>query len=130
VVVHYTDELLARGARGGRRAAKATAGELRTAGEKTAHAVVFVGYGALNLAEGTIASVDRAARTVAVDSAKGTREVFQFGEGCTINTVHGIERAAEASATALKKGARAVIYYTEEGGHKVVHAIDAVAHAA
>ena len=129
VVVHYTEAAGKTAERAGRQAAEATGRGVRDAGEKTAEAVVFVGNATVKVAEGTVTTVDRAAKTIAIDTAKGTRELFRLGEDCTINTAHGVERAATASGRALEKGARAVVYYTEEGGQKVIHAIDTVAHA-
>ena len=127
-MVHYTEAAAKSTERTGARAAEATSQGLRDAGEKTAEAVVLVGRGAIKLAEGTVVSVDRAAKTVSVETASGTRELFRLGEDCTINTGHRIERAAAASERALEKGARAAFYYTEEGGQKVIHAIDTAAH--
>jgi hypothetical protein len=128
VVVHYTDEAVTTAAKAGAAGATDAGKDLRTAGEKTAHAVVFVGDATLHLSEGAVVSVDRAGRTVAIESAKGAREVFQIGEDCTISTARGVERFATASGHTFRKGAQVVLYYSEEGGRKVVHAVDEVGH--
>jgi hypothetical protein len=129
IIVHYADDAV-RDAEGvGSRAARAAETDVRKAGEKTARAVVFIGSGTIQVAEGTIATVDRTAKTVGIDTARGTREVFRLGEDCTINTAHGVGRATTDSGRALKKGAKAVVYYTDRGGKKIVHAIDEVRHA-
>jgi hypothetical protein len=128
VVVHYTDEGARRAGRAGARAAEDGRKDVREGGEKTAHAVAVVGKETVSLAEGTIVAVDRGARTVAIDTARGTREVFRLGEGYTIDAAHGIERVAADSGRAVARGAHVVVYYTERGGEKIAHGIDEAVH--
>jgi len=87
------------------------------------------GGASLDLAIGTVVTFDRAAKTLEVNTADGTRQLFQLGEYCTINTARGVEEAVTAQAHVLKKGGLVVLYFTQEGGQKVVRAIDEISHS-
>ena len=103
---------------------------VRYTADNVAQSIVLTGGASLDLAIGTVVTFDRAAKTLEVNTADGTRQLFQLGEYCTINTARGVEEAVTAQAQVLKKGGLVVLYFTQEGGQKVVRAIDEISHSA
>jgi hypothetical protein len=95
-----------------------------------ARSIVLTGGAAFDLAIGTVVTFDRTAKTLLVTSVDGTKQLFQLGEYCTINTARGVEEVLTTSGHVLKKGGLVVLYFSEESGRKVVRAIDEISHSA
>jgi hypothetical protein len=103
---------------------------VRYTDDKMARSIVLTGGAAFDLAIGTVVTFDRTAKTLLVTSVDGTKQLFQLGEYCTINTARGVEEVLTTSGHVLKKGGLVVLYFSEESGRKVVRAIDEISHSA
>jgi hypothetical protein len=81
---------------------------------KTAVEVDHVAKDGLKVTEGTVSTIDRGAKTMAVKTADGTEETFKL-----------TDRAAVAGAkdvgAGVKKASKVTVYYTEESGKKIAH---------
>lgn len=86
--------------------------------EKTAVGVDDLGKGTVEVGEGTVTGVDKAARTVTIKAEDGTESTYHVAKDATIDTGHGIAKGSELVA---KKGEKATVHYTDEAGKKVVH---------
>jgi len=135
VTLHFTDSTSVRGL-GPQRGAPMLAGEegmevvVRYTAGNVAQSIVLTGDVSFDLAIGTVVTFDRTAKTLLVTTTDGTRQLFQLGEYCTINTARGVEEAVSTQGHVLKKGGLVVLYFTQENGHKVVRAIDEISHTA
>lgn len=77
---------------------------------ETAQEVDRVGEGGLKVAEGTVSSIDRGGKVLAVKTADGTVATYKI-------TDHAVEDAGKGA----EKASKVTVYYTEEGGKKIVH---------
>jgi hypothetical protein len=82
--------------------------------EKTAVEVDNVGKDGLKETEGTISTIDRGTKTIAVKTADGTVQTFKIAD-------HATEDAGKDIAKGTEKTAKVTVYYTEEAGKKVAH---------
>jgi hypothetical protein len=78
--------------------------------EKTAQEMDRVGDGGLKVAEGTVSTIDRGAKTLAVKTADGAEATYRISSNAVVDTGKGVEKAGKVT-----------VYYTEEGGKKVAH---------
>jgi glutamate synthase domain-containing protein 3 len=78
--------------------------------EETVVEVDKVGDKGLQRTEGTIKTVDRAGKTLVVETADGTERTFRL-------TGH----AAADAGKDLESGSKVVVYSTESGGKKIAH---------
>lgn len=77
---------------------------------------------------GTVKTVDKGAKTVAVKTADGTEHTFHF-IGKTV--AHGAKATAGGTKDAfegMKEGDEVVVHYTEKGAVKTAHEVDHVGH--
>lgn len=134
VTLHFTDATSVRGL-GPLRGAPMLAGEegmevvVRYTDDKVVQSIVLTGGVSFDLTIGTVVTFDRTAKTLLVTTTDGTRQLFQLGEYCTINTARGVEETVTTPGHVLKKGGLVVLYFTQEGGQKVVRAIDEISHS-
>lgn len=70
---------------------------------------------------GSIETIDKTAKTVAVKTADGTVETIKW-TGKT--TVHGAKDVAKAADFAGREGSHVVVHYTVEGSEKTAHAFE------
>lgn len=82
--------------------------------ERTVEAVDHIGKDGLKTSTYTVHKIDRARRTMAVETEKGARE-----------TLHLTAAAARDAGEDLEKGSdkvgKVTVYYSEEGGKKIVY---------
>jgi hypothetical protein len=122
---HFADRTAVHGSEAAAKGTRAAFHGLREGGEvvvhytrrgteQTADEIDYVGKGGLKVGEGIVRNIDRAARTLTVQSASGGEETFQLSE-----------RAAQDAGKDIGKGSgkseKLVVYYTGEAGHKVAH---------
>ncbi|HXW89484.1 MAG TPA: hypothetical protein VEK33_02970, partial [Terriglobales bacterium] len=132
-VFKYTEKTTVHVAKEGGESAKAGAIDTYMAGKEGTHAVVrYTGKGAeetathvedlgknsLQVSEGTVTHIDRAARTVTIRTEDGTEDTYHVAKHATIDTERGITKNSELIA---KKGEKVTVHYTEEAGEKIVH---------
>jgi hypothetical protein len=135
VTFHFNDVTVVRGL-GPQRSPSMLASEegmdvvVRYSDEKIAASILLTRGATVDLAIGTIVTVNQASKTISVTTADGEHEMFQLGEDCKIYTAQGVEKSVTASGHVLKKGGLVVLYFSEEGGHRVVRAIDEISHTA
>jgi hypothetical protein len=77
---------------------------------KTAEEVDHVGKEGMKATVVTVKSVDRGAKTVAVDTGKGAEETYHLTDRAVVETGKGLE-----------KGGKVTVYYTVDAGKKVAH---------
>jgi hypothetical protein len=82
--------------------------------EKTAQEMDRIGEGGLKVAEGTVSTIDRGAKTIAVKTADGAEATYKI-------TDHAVVDAGKETGKGVAKASKVTVYYTEEGGKKVVH---------
>src|SRR5271156_682117 len=82
--------------------------------EKTAMEVDKVSKDGLKETEGTIADIDRGAKTIGIKTADGTVQTFKIAD-------HATEDAGKDIAKGAEKTAKVTVFYTEEGGKRIVH---------
>jgi hypothetical protein len=82
--------------------------------EKTAQEVDRIGEGGLKATEGTVSTIDRGAKTIAVKTADGAVATYKI-------TDHAVVDAGKETGKGVEKASKVTVYYTEEGGKKVVH---------
>ncbi len=68
--------------------------------DATASGFKYVGKGTVKVTEGTVVSVDDAAKTVTVKTAKGTEEVYHMSDVATVDTGKGTPRGRRRAAPA------------------------------
>jgi hypothetical protein len=83
-------------------------------GKETAEEVDKIGEDGLKGAKVTVTHVDRAAKTVSVETADGTKETYRLTE-------HAADEVGDEVAKGSEHAARGTVYFSEEAGHKVVH---------
>jgi hypothetical protein len=122
---HLVGRTVVHGAHGTVRGADAAAGDLREGSdvvvhstkkgaEETAEEIDHVGKDGLKASKGTITGFDRAAKTMTIKTADGTKETYRL-------STHAAEDAGRDTDDAAKKSAHVTVYYSEEAGHKVAH---------
>ena len=83
-------------------------------GKETADEVDKIGEDGLKGTKVTVTHVDRAAKTVSVETADGAKDTYKV-----------TDRAADEIGKEVAKGtertAKGTVYFTEDAGHKVVH---------
>lgn len=82
--------------------------------EETAEEIDNIGKDGLKAADVTVVHIDRAAKTMAVITADGTKESYRLTE-------HAARDAGKGIAEGTEKSAKVTVYYTEEAGRKVAH---------
>ena len=82
--------------------------------EKTAQEMDRVGDGGLKVAKGTVSSIDRGTKVLAVKTADGAEATYKISE-------HAAVDAGKETGKGVEKASKVTVYYTEEGGKKVVH---------
>lgn len=82
--------------------------------EKTAQEVDRVGDGGLKVAEGTVSTIDRGTKTLAVKTADGAEATYRISSNAVVD-------AGKDTGKGVQKASKVTVYYTEEGGKKVVH---------
>jgi hypothetical protein len=134
-VFKYTKATTVHIAQEGGQAAKAGAVDTYMAGKEGTHAVIhYTGEGAnetavhvedlgqhsLQVGQGTVTRVDKAARTITIKAEDGTESTYHVAKDATIDTEHGVTKHSELIA---KKGEKATVHYTDEAGKKIVHLV-------
>src|ERR1700722_8314753 len=89
-----------------------------TGADETAHSVEWVGGKSVHTFDGTVDDVGKGSKTVALKTAKGTKETFVVADHATVSTGKDVVRY---SAQGAEKGEHVTVYYTEEAGKKVAH---------
>ena len=132
-VFRYTEATSVRASHEGARAAKTGTVDTYMAGKEGTHAIVhYTGKGAdetavhvedlgkrsMQVGQGTVTDVDKAARTVTIKAEDGTESTYHVAKDATVDTEHGVTKDSELIA---KKGEKATVHYTDEAGKKVVH---------
>jgi len=132
-VFRYTEATSVRAAREGTKAAKTGTVDTYMTGKEGSHAIVhYTGNGAdetavqvedfgkrsMQVGQGTVTRVDKAARTVTIKAEDGTESTYRVAKDATVDTEHGVTKDSELTA---KKGEKATVHYTDEAGKKVVH---------
>ena len=84
--------------------------------EESAREIDHIGEGGMKATEGTISSIGRGAKTLAVKTADGADETYRLSGQAAKETGKDI-------AAGTGKSAKVVVYYTEEAGRKVAHFI-------
>jgi hypothetical protein len=92
VVVHYTEK-----------------GSVATAQEMDK-----IGDGGLKVTEGTVSTIDRGTKTLAVKTADGAVATYKISD-------HAVVDAGKDTGKAVDKASKVTVYYSEEGGKKIVH---------
>jgi hypothetical protein len=87
-------------------------------GEETAHEIDNIGDDGLKATKGTVSSMDKAGRKIAVKTEDGTVQTFDM-------TGHVVKDSGKGVANAADKSGKVTVYYTEEAGKKVAHFIKA-----
>ena len=82
--------------------------------EETAEEIDDIGKGALSMTEGTVAAIDRGAKTMSVKTAEGTEETFHL-------TVTAAQDSGKDIVKGAEKTTRVTVYYTEKAGQKIAH---------
>lgn len=122
---HLVGRTVVHGAQATHRGTDAAAGDLdegsevvvhstRKGTEETAEEIDHVGKDGLKASDGTITGFDRAARTMTIKTADGTKETYRLSE-------HAAQDAGKDTEDAAKKSSHVTVYYSEEAGHKVAH---------
>jgi preprotein translocase subunit YajC len=86
--------------------------------DKTAVTVKRLGRATAKVAEGTIKSVRKGARTLVVKTGDGTEQTFHLAKRASVDSAKGIARGSESAA---KEGEHVTVYFTEDAGRKVAH---------
>ena len=81
---------------------------------KTAEEVDRVGEGGLKMGEVSVKSIDRAGKTMVVNTKDGAEETYRL-------TDRAAHTAGKDIVAGTEKAGRVTVYYTEEAGHKVAH---------
>jgi hypothetical protein len=82
--------------------------------EKTAEEVDKIGKDGMKTVEGTITSLDRGSKKLAVKAEDGTEHTFKLADHAAVDAAKDADKTAE-------KSAKVTVYYTEEGGKKIAH---------
>ena len=82
--------------------------------EETAEEIDDIGKGVLSMTEGTVAAIDRGAKTMSVKTAKGTEETFHL-------TATAARDSGKDIADGAEKSTKVTVYYTEKAGQKIAH---------
>lgn len=132
-VFRYTEATSVRASHEGAKGAKTGTVDTYMAGKEGTDAIVhYTGKGAdetavhveefgersMQVGQGTVTDVDKAARTVTIKAEDGTESTYHVAKDATVDTEHGVTKDSELIA---KKGEKATIHYTDEAGKKVVH---------
>ncbi|HEV2383312.1 MAG TPA: hypothetical protein VG206_26395 [Terriglobia bacterium] len=111
---HATHGGAAAAARDLRKDAEVVVHSTKVGTEETAEEIDHVGKDGLKASDGTITSFDRAAKTMTIKTADGTRETYRLTE-------HAAQDAGKDVAEGAKKSDKVTVYYSEQAGHKVAH---------
>lgn len=132
-VFKYTEATTVHAAEETGKAAKAGSVDTYMAGKEGTHAIIhYTGEGTdqtavhvedlgkhpVQVGEGTVTRVDKAARTVTIKAEDGTESTYHVAKDATVDTEHGVTKDSELIA---KRGEKATVHYTDEAGKKVVH---------
>jgi hypothetical protein len=82
--------------------------------EETAVEIDDIGKGALSMTEGTVAAIDREAKTMSVKTVEGTEETFHL-------TATAARDSGKDIADGAEKTTKVTVYYTERAGQKIAH---------
>lgn len=82
--------------------------------EKTAVEVDKVGKDGLHATEGTVSTIDRKGKKLAVRTADGSVETYKLADHATVDAGKEIGKGAE-------KASKVTVYYTEDAGKKIAH---------
>ena len=82
--------------------------------DKTAMEVDKVGKDGLKEADGTVSSIDRGTKTIAVKLSDGTVKTYKMADHAATDAGKDVGKGAE-------KTAHVTVYYTEDAGKSVVH---------
>jgi hypothetical protein len=88
-------------------------------GKDTAHEIDKIGDGGLKAAEGTVAHIDKGAKTLAVKTEDGSEQTFHLTDRAAKDTGKDV-------VAGVDKSAKVTVYYTERGGVKTAHFVKAV----
>src|SRR5438105_4826365 len=80
----------------------------------------------MSAVDGTVKKVDTDAKTITVDTARGTEQTFHYFER---TSVHGAEAGGKASGKTfhgLREGDKLAVHYTTQGGERTAHEIDRI----
>jgi hypothetical protein len=127
---HYAKDVTVDGANDSKKATVAGLGDVKegskvavhytvVAGKETTHEIDKLGDDGLKTTEGTVSSIDRGAKTVAVKTEDGTVQTFHLTDRAAKDTGKDIAAGAE-------KSAKVTVYYTEQAGKKTAHFIQQV----
>lgn len=86
-------------------------------GRETAHEIDRVGDKGLHVVKGTVKDVDHGARTISIDTGKGTVETLRMTGDAT-------DDAARATGKGTEKAAKVTAYYTVDAGKKTAHFVE------
>ena len=82
--------------------------------EETPKEIDDLSSGTLKAAEGTVSAIDRESKTISLETANGTKEIFHMTATAAVDSGKDIGKAEE-------KSAKVTVYYTEEAGRKIGH---------
>lgn len=80
----------------------------------TADEVDKIGDGGLKVTEGTVSTIDRGSKVLAVKTADGAVATFKISD-------HAVTDAGKDTGKGVVKASKVTVYYTEDGGKKIVH---------
>ena len=90
---------------------------------------VFAVENVVTATHGTIAKIDRTAKTIAVKTADGAEHVFHWAKDTSVHGVDSADLAAHDSWHGLKEGSEVVAHSTKRGSQDTAVEIDKVGHA-
>lgn len=90
---------------------------------------VFAVDNVVTATHGTIAKIDRTAKTIAVKTADGAEHVFHWAKHTSVHGVDSADLAAHDSWHGLKEGSEVVAHSTKRGSQDTAVEIDKVGHA-
>lgn len=82
--------------------------------EETAVEVDRLGKDGLKETKGTVSSIDRGTKTIAVKTGDGTVQTFHMADHASVDAGRDVGKETE-------KSAKVTVYYTEDAGKKIAH---------
>jgi hypothetical protein len=86
----------------------------------------FAAEDVVTATHGTVARIDKTAKTIAIKTEDGTEHVFHWTKDTTVHGVQATDVATEDSWHGLKEGSEVVAHSTEHGGEDTAVEVDKV----
>lgn len=116
--LHYTGKVAVHGGQGGVKGvtegSEVVAHYTVKGADKTAVEFDKIGKDGLKETDGTVSSIDRGTKTIALKTADGSVQTFKMAD-------HATQDAGKDVAKGAEKSAKVTVYYTEDAGKKVAH---------